>query len=1014
MPGITDTAYPRLKLNPSARELDEIYTPNLFELTWLDQHARQPVPRVGLLLLLKTFQRLGYFPKLREVPTPLWHHCAEWAGAGGVPGDLLRYDSSSVRRRHMPLVREFVGVIAWGTASQQAMVMACRNGARTHDDLADIVNIAIEELVRQRFELPAFTTLLRAARAARTTINREYHALICTRLGAVAQDTLRALLTRVPQGQQSLWDRLKNEPKRPTAQHTRDFLDHLTWLRALAIGADVCDGIPDVKVKQFAAEARSLDVASMHDCAEPKRLTLATALVLVQMARALDDVADMYIRLVQRLHNHAYTSLREHHVKQVERTDALVSTLRQVTLAYQHDGTAEQRLAAIGSVLDKQGDRILSQCDAHEATAGRNHLPFLTTFYSHQRAALFQFLEHIDLVSTSPDTSTTDAIAFVRAHKRERHDRVCVRREETHEDGSLHDVTRLDLSFVSEKWGSAVASQKDRTGVVTVLRRPFELCVMTAVMQDLKSGDLCIPGSDRYSDYRDQLLSEEESRRALVSYGERAGVAVESQRFIGELQDTLDRAATKADAGFPDNEHLRIEGGAAILTRLRRKPEPLGLKRFAEQLKQHMTPVGILDALIDTENWLHWTRHFGPISGHDPKLSHPIERYVVTTFCYGFDFGPTQTSRSIEGLDRRHVAFVNQRHITEEMLNEAITTVINGYSQCELTTWWGVGKSASGDGTKWDLSPHNLMSEYHIRYGGYGGIGYYLVSDMYIALFSRFTTCGAWEGHHILDFLTENTSDVQPDTIHSDTQGQSAAIFGLAHLLGIQLQPRIRNWKDLHLYRPNPESHYEHIDLLFTAQVDWDLIDTMFPEMLRVAISIGAGRIKPSTILQRLATYSRKNKLYFGFRELGRVVRTVFLLDYLSNLELRRTIQGATNKSESFNQFVQWVAFGGGRLLAENTRDEQRKMIKYHHLVANLLIFHNVVTMTKAIHQLIAQSHAVDEEALACLSPYQTEHINRFGRYILKRDRAPESLEGLRELRVPLPQSEGIGRSVKV
>ena len=65
------------------------------------------------------------------------------------------------------------------------------------------------------------------------------------------------------------------------------------------------------------------------------------------------------------------------------------------------------------------------------------------------------------------------------------------------------------------------------------------------------------------------------------------------------------------------------------------------------------------------------------------------------------------------------------------------------------------------------------------------------------------------------------------------------------------------------------------------------------------------------------------------------------------------------------------MAFGGGRLLAENTRDEQRKMIKYHHLVANLLISHNVVTMTKAIHQLIAESHAVDEEALACLSPYQ-------------------------------------------
>ena len=74
---------------------------------------------------------------------------------------------------------------------------------------------------------------------------------------------------------------------------------------------------------------------------------------------------------------------------------------------------------------------------------------------------------------------------------------------------------------------------------------------------------------------------------------------------------------------------------------------------------------------------------------------------------------------------------------------------------------------------KWDLYPQNLMSEYHIRYGGYGGIGYYLVSDTYIALFSRFIACGAWEGDSILDFVSENQSAIQPDTLHADTQGQS-------------------------------------------------------------------------------------------------------------------------------------------------------------------------------------------------------------------------------------------------
>jgi TnpA family transposase len=100
------------------------------------------------------------------------------------------------------------------------------------------------------------------------------------------------------------------------------------------------------------------------------------------------------------------------------------------------------------------------------------------------------------------------------------------------------------------------------------------------------------------------------------------------------------------------------------------------------------------------------------------------------------------------------------------------------------------------------------------------------------------------------------------------------------------------------LFRPAPDVSYEHIDELFTAQVDWHLIATLVPDMMRVAVSIRTGNILPSDILRRLNSSSRKNKLYFGFRELGRVVRTIFLLRCLSDAELRRTIQAATNKSE--------------------------------------------------------------------------------------------------------------------
>ena len=74
------------------------------------------------------------------------------------------------------------------------------------------------------------------------------------------------------------------------------------------------------------------------------------------------------------------------------------------------------------------------------------------------------------------------------------------------------------------------------------------------------------------------------------------------------------------------------------------------------------------------------------------------------------------------------------------------------------------------------------------------------------------------------------------------------------------------------------DSKYEHIDALFAGQVDCDLIESMLPDMLRIVVSIRTGAILPSDILRRLGSHSRKNRLYFALRELGRVVRSMFLL----------------------------------------------------------------------------------------------------------------------------------------
>lgn len=101
-------------------------------------------------------------------------------------------------------------------------------------------------------------------------------------------------------------------------------------------------------------------------------------------------------------------------------------------------------------------------------------------------------------------------------------------------------------------------------------------------------------------------------------------------------------------------------------------------------------------------------------------------------------------------------------------------------------------------------------------------------------------------------------------------------------------------------------------------------------------------------ILRRLSSYSGTNRMYQAFCELGRAVRTIFLLEYISDIDLRRKIQSATNISESWNGFLQWACFGGENI-GGLARDSQQKAIRYNHLVGNLVVYYNVAHLTRVL-----------------------------------------------------------------
>jgi len=119
---IERTAYPRFKRYFTPKELAEIYTPSQSEIAFAYATTQGTSHIFNLIVLLKSFQRLGYFPKLSDISNPLVNHIR---GCLKLPPEIvLGYENLKTMYRHRSAIREYLKVKAFDKIARHLVAEA--------------------------------------------------------------------------------------------------------------------------------------------------------------------------------------------------------------------------------------------------------------------------------------------------------------------------------------------------------------------------------------------------------------------------------------------------------------------------------------------------------------------------------------------------------------------------------------------------------------------------------------------------------------------------------------------------------------------------------------------------------------------------------------------------------------------------------------------------------------------------------------------------------------------------
>ena len=922
------------------------------------RQRRRDRNRLGFALQLCAFRYPGRLLQPGELIPP---RMLAFIGAQlGVSADeLVEYGGrSETRYQHSAALQQIYLYRPFeGQARSQMMewLRIAAEGTRTNNQLASEF---LSELRKRKIIIPAISTVERCCADALVFAEREIASRVAGRLNREQAKTLLALLSETADGRITRFVWFRQFEVGSNSNDMNAILDRLEFIRAMNIDHHVLEGVQQHRVAALRRQGERYSADGMRDLPEARRLAILAACAVEWSAMLADAAIETHDRIIGNLYRSCERKRDE--MLQGERT-SIGDTLKLLSrfgaaLVFAYDEQDDLATAIVEGGGWEVFRQTVVQAAALTGKVSADPLEFATDGYARFRRYAPRFLQELAFRGGRGADSLVEAIALLCKLNRAGHRTLPV---------------NAPLDFARTRWQKLIVREGKPD------RQVWEIAVLFELRNALRSGDIWLADSRRYREITTALVPIE-----VVSRSARLTVPLDADEWLDARSQVLESSMLQIAAA---NHAGVLMGGSIVDGKLQidrlEKSVPDEAAAFVLKLYELMPSVRITDILLDVDEKLGFTDAFTDL--RTGIACNDRIGVLTVLLADGVNLGLRKMADACDTHSFWELLRIGKWHVREETVARALAMIVEAQSELPMARLWGDGTTSSSDGQHFPAgSTGEALNVVNARYGNTAGLSAYShVSDQYASFSTQIIPATAHEAPYILDGLLQNDTGKQIREHYADTGGFTDHVFAICSILGYRFAPRIRDFSDKRLYVPVPGKVPPTLHSLVGGKVNVRLIRENWPDILRLTASMVAGTVVPSQILRKLAAYPRQNSLALALREVGRLERSIFMLDWLSDIDLQRRAQIGLNKGEAHHALKRAVSFNRRGEIRDRTSEGQQHRIASLNLLTAIIIYWNTWKLGKIVADQIANGENIDARMLPHVSPLGWEHITLTGEY---------------------------------